>query len=178
MSNIQTLKPLVATAALLACVASAHAEGFYAGGALGAPDYSSTINGYGTGDGGRGPAFKAYGGYQFNPNFAIEGNVFNLGRTAPDNGSAHVYGLGVDAVGILPVAPKWSLQGSLGVAQAHLSTPSGDDNSPALKAGVGVQYDLNSQLAVRVGYDRYHFTSAFDAKPNVGATFVGLKMNF
>lgn len=178
MSNTRIVKPLVATAALLACVAGAHAEGLYVGGALGAPDYTDTVNGYGTGHSGRGPAFKLYGGYQITPNFAVEGSAFNLGRSVSTDGSARAYGLSVDAVGSVEVAPKWSLLGSVGLAQARLTTPSGDDTSPALKAGLGVQYALNSNTALRVGYDRYHFTNAFDAKPNIGATFVGLKVGF
>jgi len=178
MTKTGMAKSLV-TAALLAGVAGAYADGLYVGGALGAPDYSNQINGVGTGDGGgRGVASKLYGGYQITPNFAIEGSAFNLGRSAPMNGSARVYGLAVDAVGSVAVAPGWSLLGSAGVAEARLTTPSGHDSSPGLKAGVGVQYDLNSAMAVRVGYDRYRFANAFDNKPNVGATFVGLKLNY
>lgn len=166
--------------ALMAAMAGAHAEGLYVGGALGAPQYSNTINGYGSGDGGgRGVATKLYGGYQLTPNFAIEGNAFHLGRsTTTGDGSARIYGVGVDGVASLPVAQGWSLLGSVGVAEARLTTPTARDTSPALKAGVGVQYDLNSAMALRVGYDRYHFTNAFDGKPNVGATFVGLKLNY
>ena len=171
-------KPLVAVA-LLAGMAGAHADGLYVGGALGAPVYSNLINGYGTGDGGgRGPTSKLFGGYQITPNFAVEGSIFNLARTAPTDGSARVYGLSVDAVGSVALAPRWSLLGSAGVAQARFTTPSGNDTSPGLKAGVGVQYDLNSAMAVRVGYDRYRFTNAFDTKPNVGNAFVGLKLNY
>lgn len=178
MSKISTLKPLAAGAALLACMAAAQAEGLYVGGALGAPDYSSTVNGYGTGDGGRGPAYKLYGGYQITPNFAVEGHLFNLGRSAPTDGSARIYGLGVDAVGSLPLASKWSLLGSVGVAEARLTTPAGNDSSPALKASLGLQYQLNSDMALRVGYDRYRFTNAFGDKPDVGASYVGLKLNY
>jgi OOP family OmpA-OmpF porin len=178
MLKTRIAKPLVA-AALLAGMAGAHADGLYVGGALGAPNYSNLVNGYGTGDGGgRGPTYKLFGGYQITPNFAVEGSAFNLGRTAPTPGSARVYGVSVDAVGSVPLGPRWSLLGSAGLAEARFTTPSGNDSSPGLKAGVGVQYDLSSAMAVRLGYDRYHFTNAFDTKPNVGNTFVGLKLNY
>lgn len=181
MSKNRKLQPFVITAVLLASLAGAagaHAEGLYVGGALGAPDYSRPINGYGTGESGRGPAFKLYGGYQLNENFSLEGQVFHLGRSVPTDGQARVYGFGLDAVGSLPVAQHWALQGSLGMAHARLNTPTGDDTSPAVKAGLGVQYTLNEHTALRLGYDRYHFTDAFDAKPDVGATFLGVHMNY
>ena len=53
MTKTGMAKSLV-TAALLAGVAGAYADGLYVGGALGAPDYSNQINGVGTGDGGSG----------------------------------------------------------------------------------------------------------------------------
>ncbi len=181
MSKTHKLQSLFAAACLMAGLTGAvgaHAEGLYAGGAIGAPDYSSPINGYGTGESGRGPAFKLYGGYQINQNFALEGQVFNLGRSEHTDGQARVYGAGVDAVGTLPLSSSWALQGSLGLAHARLNTPSGDDTSPAVKAGLGVQYTLNEHAALRLDYDRYHFTDAFDAKPDVGASFLGVHLKY
>lgn len=178
MTLLRSPKSWLAIAALSTLAATAQAEGLYLGGAVGAPDYSSTINGYGTGDGGRGPAFKLFGGYQVNPYFAVEGGAFNLGRSAPTDGSARIYGAYVDAVGTLPVAPGWSLLGSAGLAQAHLTTPLGNDNSPGLKMGVALKYDLSSRTSLRLGYDRYRFTNAFDDKANVGSTTLGVQVGF
>ena len=43
---------------------------------------------------------------------------------------------------------------------------------------MGVQYDLTRTTALRLGYDRYRFADAFDAKPDVGETSFGVKVSF
>jgi OOP family OmpA-OmpF porin len=171
-------KAFVALSLALGALAGAQAAGLYAGGDLSAPDFSSSINGAGGDGGGRSVGGKLYGGYQFTPNFAIEGGYFNLGRSKDINGSAKGEGLYVDGVGSVQLAPQWSAYGSLGVAEARLKTPTGNDSSPALKLGLGVQYDLTKDVALRLGYDRYRFTSAFDDKANVGQTAFGVKVAF
>ena len=167
------------TIALVAgAAASAQAEGLYLGGSLGTPDYSSTINGAGGSGGGGGLGLKLYGGYQLTPNFAVEGGYFDLGHSKDINGTAKAQGLYVDGVGSVEIAPKWSLLGSVGIADARLRTSTGNDTSPALKLGVGVQYDLTNTTALRLGVARYHFTNAFDAKPDMGEAMLGVKVSF
>ncbi|MBK1715503.1 outer membrane beta-barrel protein [Rubrivivax gelatinosus] len=173
-------KPLVALSLLAGIAGAANAEGLYVGGALSAPNYSSQINGFGGGDGGSGPGLKLYGGYKLSPNLALESGYFNLGRSHADGtgGTAKAQGIFLDGVASYEFAPKWSVLGSLGVAQAHLKTSDGSDDSSALKVGAGLQYDLNKTTALRVGYERYRFTNAFDAKPYVGQTTFGANFAF
>ena len=170
------------TALSLALLATAslgvHAEGFYAGGSITTPDYGSSINGSGGDSGGSGYGGKLYGGYQITRNWAVEGGYYDLGRSKDINGTANARGLYVDGVGTYEFAPKWSLLGRAGVVEGHFTTSSGDDSSPGLKAGVGVQYDLTSNVALRVGYNRYHYISAYDSKPNVGEAEFGVKVGF
>jgi OOP family OmpA-OmpF porin len=162
---------------LLACAAlAARAEGPYVGGNLGTPDYHSSINGV-SGDG-SGTGFKLYGGYQFNPNFALEGGYFDLGHIDDATGKVNTRGAFVDAVGLYEFAPKWSVLGSAGLAQARFTSDRGDDWSPGIKLGAGLQYDLSRELALRAQYDRYHFSDAFDSRANVGQVSVGLKYGF
>lgn len=172
----RTIKTL-ALAVLAGCSLAAHAEGLYAGGSLAAPHYDGPINGIGS-KGGEGIGLKLYGGWQFTPNLALEGGYFALGRSRNAGGSARAQGLYVDGVGSVMFAPRWSLLGSVGLAQARLRTPAGSDNSPGLKLGVGVQYDLTPHAAVRFGYEQYHFSRAFDAKANVGQTGLSVKVGF
>ncbi|MFT3816136.1 MAG: outer membrane beta-barrel protein [Rubrivivax sp.] len=163
----------------IAAGANAATEGPYAGGALGAPNYVDTINGVGGGNGGRGPGLKLYGGYQLSPNLAVEGGYFNLGRSDRGNGgTARAQGLYVDGIGSVEFAPRWSLLGSVGLAQARLRTSVGNDSSPALKLGVGLQYDLTKTTALRLGYDHYRFIDAFDGRPNVGQAVFGVQVGF
>jgi OOP family OmpA-OmpF porin len=170
-------KTLALTAA---CVAvGAHAEGLYVGGALTAPDYHDSINGYGDGKGGTGPGFKLYGGWQYHPNFGVEANVFNLGRTNGGiGGDARVWGIGVDAVGRYELSPGWWAMASAGVAQARFKTPAGNDNGPGLKLGLGLQYDLSRTTSIRVGYDQYKFNDVYSVKPTVGQTTLGMNLAF
>jgi len=163
-------------ALLLAAAGAAHAEGLYVGGALGVPDYHSTITGV---DGsGSGAGLKLYGGYDLAPGFGLEGGYIDFGHIKNGNGEVRSRGLYVDAVGRLELAPQWSLLGTAGVADARFSGPQGHDWSAGVKLGVGVQYDLTKSLALRAQYDRYHFSSAYDANANIGLTTVGLKFNY
>lgn len=178
----RTRKSLLALSLIAAACGAAHAEGLYAGGSLGTPFYNSTVNGAGVTGGGHdtGVGLQAYGGWQFHPNFALEAGLFTLGhsRAASTGGDVNARGGFVDAVGSYSFAPKWSVLGRVGLAEAQLRTDAGNDTSPALKAGLGVQYDLTSKVALRVGYDRYRFTNAFDDKPQVGQTTFGVKVGF
>lgn len=168
---------IVLAAGLLAAgVGAVQAEGLYFGGQVGAPDYHSTING--VSGGGSGVGVKLYGGYQLTPNFAVEGGAFGLGHIDNATGKVQTRGLYLDAVGRYPLGTNWSLLGSAGVAAARFDSSAGDDDSPGLKLGAGVQYDISKQVAVRAQYDRYHFTGAYDDKANIGQTTVGLRYAF
>ena len=170
---------LVAAAA--AGATAAHAEGLYVGGSLAKPDYSSSVAGVGgTGASSSGSSIgsKAYAGYQLTPNFAVEGSVFDLGHTRDSAGIASARGFALDGVGSFELVPHLSVLGSLGVAQGRFTATAGDDHSPALNAGLGLQYELNKQVAVRLEYDRYHFANAFEAKPDIGQYTVGLNIGF
>ncbi len=163
-------------AGLLAAVGLARAEGLYAGGSLAAPDWRSDVAGIHS-DGG-GLAGKAFVGYGFGPHFALEAGVFDGGHTEDASGRAHLRGVYADAVGSLELAPQWSLLGRAGLAQGRFTGVAGDDSSPALKLGAGLQYALTPRVGLLAEYEHYHFTDAFDAKPNIGAYSLGVKIGF
>jgi OOP family OmpA-OmpF porin len=174
----KNIPALIALSLTAACMSAAHAEDFYVGGSLSAPNYNDKVNQYGEAQSGHGPGAKLFGGLQLNPHVAIEAGWMNLGRTQNTGGSATIYGGYVDAVGTLPLAPQWSLLGRAGLAEARLTSSTGDTHSAALKAGMGLQYDITRAVAVRVEYEHYHFVSAFGDKPEVGQASVGLKIGF
>ncbi len=181
LHRIRGNRLLACAAAALASVSagSVHAQTMYGGIDLGHPQYSSAINGIGGSDGTNGGiGGKVYGGYTLTPNFALEGSVFRLGRSSSAAGTVNTWGGAVDAVGNYTFAPQWSVLGRLGVAEARFDTSAGNDSSSGVKAGAGLQYDMNRQVALRVQYERYHFFNAFDAKPNVGEYTAGVKINF
>jgi OOP family OmpA-OmpF porin len=104
--------------------------------------------------------------------------LLTLAVFAGSAAGARAKGVDLDGVGKLALAPNWDLLGSLGVADARLNTDMGKDSSSAFKMGVGLQHDLTPSTAVRVSYDRYHFTNAFDDKPNIGQTALGVQFGF
>lgn len=175
--RLRTARLALAAGLLAFGIGAAQAEGLYIGGQAGAPDYHSSLNG--VSGGGSGIGLKLYGGYQFNPNFAVEGGVFGLGHIDDVTGKVQTRGFFVDAVGLYPLGSNWSLLGSAGLAAARFdSSAVGDDDSPGLKLGAGVQVDLSKQLALRAQHDRYHFTGAYDGKANIGQTTVGVRYAF
>ena len=182
MSSLSRSITLLCAALVAGAAGGAHAEGLYLGADLGHPQYGNSVNGIGGGDtadnGGVGA--KLYGGYALTPNLAVEGGLFRLGRSHDDTAgnTVNTRGVFVDGVGSYMFAPKWSALGRVGVAQARFTTTLGDDSSPGVKAGAGIQYDLSQQVSLRVQYERYHFFNAFDGKPNIGEVTAGVKISF
>ena len=175
--KVRNFKAVVAAALSTASLGamSAHAEGLYAGGSLGVPRYQDAVNGIsGNGSGASG---KLFGGYQLTPNFALEAGVADLGHIA--NGRAKVDGRGMylDAVGLYPVLDKWSLLGRIGVGHVNLDTSNGDSGGNGLKLGLGGQYSLTSNVALRGEWERYH-PSVFGNKPNIDQYTVGVQVGF
>lgn len=176
-SNSKTRTRVAIAAALLAvATAPAMAEGLYVGGSIAKPDWSANrINGV-SGDS-SGTGLKLYGGYQFNPNFALEGSVFRLGRLSGNNGDAKADGVALDAVGMLPFATDWTALAKLGVASVKTRAGGDDDRSTIPKFGLGVQYNLSKTMAIRGEWERYRL-DAFDRKSNNDQYSIGLNVSF
>jgi OmpA-OmpF porin, OOP family len=140
-------------------------------------------------------AWKLFGGYKFNRNFALEGGYFNLGRfgftstTTPAGtltGKIKLQGLNLDAVGILPITENFSAFGRLGVQYAQAkdtftatgnataTNPNPSKSAANLKAGVGVQYDFTESLGMRGEWERYRVNDAVGNRGDVNVLSVGL----
>ncbi len=145
-------------------------------------------------------AFKLFGGYQFNKNFALEAGYFNLGKfgytatTLPAgtlNGKIKLQGLNLDAVGIMPLGNKFSVFGRLGLQYAQAkdefsssgvvpipADPNPSKNATNYKAGVGVQYDFNRSLGMRAEAERYRIDDAVGNRGDINMYSVGLVYRF
>jgi OOP family OmpA-OmpF porin len=202
---------LIALAVLASTCAMAEEPGWYVGGnvgqarakiddaritsgLLGAGATSTTIV-----DDNRDTAYKVYGGYQMNSNFALEGGYFDLGRygfnasTVPAgtlDGSIRLRGLNLDLVGTLPISEKFSAFGRIGAnyAQARDSfsgtgavvvldpNPSKRQVNP--KLGLGLQYAFTPALSLRGELERYRVSDAVGNKGDIDLASIGLVYRF
>ncbi|MCJ0765690.1 outer membrane beta-barrel protein [Variovorax terrae] len=141
-------------------------------------------------------------GYQFNPNFAIEGTYDRLGTMGVQSslsspaadtasGSWKSHGLGLHALGILPINPQWSVYGRLGVEQWHTrldlnsnaggpTALSNTDSTTSLAVGVGASYALTRNLdatAELIHYNRVG-DAASTGRTGLNQFSVGLRYHF
>jgi OOP family OmpA-OmpF porin len=177
------LKTQLAAACVVAFAAvSAQAQvagtGLYVGGSVGQSKWrGDDLPGLDTSKTGG----KVYGGYEFTPNFALELGWVELGKFNTDGASVKANGPFLDAVGKVPFAAGWSGLARAGLFQGKLERNvfgfNDDDNGTGYKLGLGVQYDLTQNAAIRTEYERYRF-KAFDTKPDTDLLSVGFNFRF
>jgi len=152
----------------------------YVGGSVGKSDHNQNRGDWSNGAGftssydDSDTAYKVFGGYKFNPNFAVEGGYTDMGDYSAritgggDVGNAKVKtnSLNVFAVGILPM-DQFSLFAKAGVSRnkskmdfnstgvAFNATDSGSKNKTSFAWGIGASYAINKQLSVRVEYEDF-----------------------
>lgn len=150
-------------------------------------------------DDNRSTGLKAFGGYQFNNNFALEGGVFSLGKfgyhatTSPAgtlDGQARVRGLNLDLVGTLPITGSFSVFGRAGFTYAEardrfastgavvVNNPNPRERAANWKAGVGLQYAFTPALSVRAELERYRINDAVGNKGDIDMASIGLVFRF
>jgi len=174
---VRHVKPLFAVALVagsLSAIASPD-NGLYAGASLGTQKYPDTVNGISGND--SATSGKLYGGYQVNPNLAIEAGLVKFGKVSNASGQIDADGQFLDAVATLPLNDKWSFLGRLGVAHVKVDTSQGNDGGNGLKAGLGVQYALANNMAIRGEWERYQLKT-FGDTPDTNQYTVGLTVGF
>jgi OOP family OmpA-OmpF porin len=115
-------------------------------------------------------AWKFFGGYQFNPNFALEASYFDYGSVSasgqllglPFSVSGDTSAFGIAAVGMLPLGNNFSLFGKLGLLRTEVdvsgsvlgSAGSDSEDETGLHFGVGVLFDLGRNFSIRAEWER------------------------
>jgi OOP family OmpA-OmpF porin len=178
-------KQVIAALALSAiAAASAQAADFYIGASGGTTDWKvadepgASIDKSDTG-------YKFMLGAQFHPNFALEGGYVDLGKAKYSGayvGDIKGTGWFVDAVGLWPMSPQWTLLGKVGVFNGKakgtvVGLGSASDSGTDAKFGLGVQYSLSKNLALRGEWERYRF-DVFNDKGDVDLWSLGVKFSF
>lgn len=140
---------------------------------------------------------KVFGGYQLNPNFAVEGGYFDLGRFnysgvttgGTYNGNTRSHGLNLDLVGKLPLSDRFSVLGRVGAAYAKTRDSSSSGFAAPINAnrsrsetyakyGVGLEYAITDALSVRGELERYHRINDQLRRGNVDMASIGLVYRF
>jgi OmpA-OmpF porin, OOP family len=144
-------------------------------------------------------AYKLFGGYQFNPYYAVEGGYFYLGDrhvgadTTPTgtlSGRVKVQGWNADLVGFLPMDDALSLMARVGAQYAKTSArfegsgavvpanPTPGKSQLSAKFGVGLQYALSSAFLVRGEWERYRVSDAMGDHNGVNVVSLSLVFPF
>jgi OOP family OmpA-OmpF porin len=136
--------------------------GFYAGVGVGKASIEIDDAGFDSDD----TAFKVFGGYNFNPNFAVELAFIDGGK--PDEsfglGSVEVAvdGINLSALGRLPVNETFSVFGKLGFASYDVEfkgrvgnrvVASDDMSEEDLSYGIGAAFNLGTSVELRAEYE-------------------------
>ena len=156
----------LAGAMAFSSAALAQDAGFYIGGAFGQAQIDGTCSGAPAGvtcdD--KDSAWRIFGGYQLNRNFALEIGYANLGEAKASGfgitATQEVSAFDVVAVGSIPVADAFSVYGKLGFYSGQAETRNNfgvvsDDSGGGVTFGFGVRYDFTRNLGVRAEWQRY-----------------------
>lgn len=114
-------------------------------------------------------------GYQYNKNLAAEVQFTGIGQVTDAAGqTAKGDAFSVAAVGMMPMSDSFAVFGKLGFASTKTTASAGFANvgatRSALTYGLGAQYNVNQNLGVRAGWDRYGAaTTVAGAKVNANA---------
>lgn len=111
-------------------------------------------------------AWKIFGGYQINRNFAVEFGYTDLGDTDVASGVPGIPNVNLEAtaweligVGKFPVANQFSIYGLAGFArieaEASVFGVSASDTSTELTYGIGAQYDFSPKVGLRAQLQWY-----------------------
>lgn len=161
---------LVALLAFISTPTQAQESRWYVGVGAGistAKDACDGVSGPGVSCDDEDTATKFFGGYQINPNFAVEVGYTDLGKasatfTGLGTASFEASGFEAVAVGILPLNPKWSLYGKAGLFMWDLDLKDGtgivgnfSESGTDLTFGFGAGFDFSKTFAVRVEYQLY-----------------------
>ena len=144
-------------------------------------------------------AYKLFGGYQFNRNFALEAGYFNLGTfgfsattatLGAFSGQVKVQGFNLDLIGTLPLTERFSVFARAGAQAAKTGdtysgnrpvssfNPSPSKREVNYKAGLGLQFEVNPSFLVRAEAERYRVSDTVGKKGNADMVSVSLVFPF
>lgn len=159
-----------ATAFSVSALAQAKESAWYAGAAIGqskAKDGCSGVAGVGISCKDNDTAWKFFGGYQFNRNFAAELAYTDFGKVKASSAAGvsaeiksnawELVGVGSYPIGTSGFAPYVKLGVYRGEAKLSSNVAvSGKDTNNDWTAGLGIRYDITKSVGVRAEWQRYN----------------------
>lgn len=115
--------------------------------------------------------FKAFGGWQFTPNLAVELAYVDLGTYGPAGNTFDQYGVSAQFVGLVPLGQSGvSLFGKAGLFAWSIERYDNDDyyyNEPEdsgtdLAVGAGLQIDFHRNMGLRAEWERFYDVAGSD----------------
>ncbi len=144
-----------------------------------------------------GTGYKVYGGWQLDPNFALEGGFFDLGNsgyrantlpTGSLDAQFRVKGLNLDLVGTLPLGPNFSALGRIGVVGSRtrvrfsqtgaVAMSDASEHTTSGKLGLGLQYAMGSSMLLRGEVETFRVRDAQGGHVSVNMMSLGLVVPF
>ena len=131
---------------------------------------------------------KIFGGYEFDQNWGVEAGYTDFRNANVNysvngtNGSGTTKGSSYYVAGKynMPVNDQFSVYGKLGLEHSERKLQSADlnlkDTDTGAYGAVGLQYNLNQQVALTAEYERYGKTKTVGAKADVWT--VGARYSF
>jgi OOP family OmpA-OmpF porin len=128
-------------------------------------------------------AWKAYGGYAFTPNFAVEIGYSDFGKfkatLAPFTDEAKVTAWEISAIGAFPIVQQLLVFGRLGLYRATVKEDTNfagsfENDNNDFTYGLGLQYNITRHLSLRGEWQRYNKVGGGDVAFGAG---VGEKSN-
>ena len=158
---------LAAAIACAAASAAAQDRGWYAGAALGQSTFKEFCSSSALSCDEKDTAWKLFGGYRFNPYFAVEGTYLDWGEASGTINTASGVrtiplgqtGMGIAAVGSLPIRPQFSLFGKVGYVWTTQETPASasgnfEREEEELHYGLGVRLAFTPNWGARAEWER------------------------
>jgi OOP family OmpA-OmpF porin len=129
---------------------------------------------------------KVFGGYEFNNTYGIEAGytdfrssdfTYNTANGGQANGRADGEAYYVAGKANLPLNNWLAAYGKLGVQNTHrTATALGSSNDTGVYAAVGLQYNINRNVALTAEYERYGKDAKLGAQSDVWT--VGARYSF
>jgi len=180
----RTIASFITVAAMSSAAFSAAAAdtGFYGGLGLGRSQSDVNAGAIAGAKDDKDNVWKAFGGYQFNRYFAVEGGYADLGRASiigpAGAASFDSQSWQASAVGSLPLTEQFAqfaLTGKVGVARTSTDVVGNIGATPVVATdhntdptyGLGLRYDFTKQIGVRGEWERFRAGGGVFGKSDV-----------